>query len=60
LTPNNAIIIATLAAALAEAGRFDEAIAAAERALLATSNSTLGAAIREQIELYRRREPSRE
>jgi tetratricopeptide (TPR) repeat protein len=60
LTPDNAIIIATLAAALAEAGRFDEAVAAAERAERATSNSALGAAIREQIDLYRKREPSRE
>lgn len=60
LTPNNAVIIGTLAAALAESARFDEAIAAAERALQATSNAALATAIRGQIEQYQRGEPTRE
>lgn len=60
---SNAVIGATLAAALAEVGRFDDAIRAAERALEISSaggTSALSAAIRQQIELYGRGEPSRD
>ncbi|CAA9210999.1 MAG: FIG01083931: hypothetical protein [uncultured Chthoniobacterales bacterium] len=60
---SNAVIGATLAAALAEVGRFDDAIRAAERALEtspAGGTSALSAAIRQQIEQYRRGEPSRD
>jgi tetratricopeptide (TPR) repeat protein len=59
----NAIIIATLAAAYAEAGRFPEALTAARRALqLATDagNTALADAVRAQIKLYESKSPSRE
>jgi tetratricopeptide (TPR) repeat protein len=60
---DNAIIIATLAAAYAEAGRFPDAVKAAQRALpLATvaENAALAEAVRAQIKLYESKSPSRE
>jgi len=57
LTSNkNPVISATLAAAYAEAGRFDDAVKAAERALqlaLNESNPSRAESIRAQMELYR-------
>jgi tetratricopeptide (TPR) repeat protein len=60
---NNPVVIATLAAAYAEAGRFAEATTTAERALgLATvsGNRALADAIQGQIDLYQSGSPSRE
>jgi Flp pilus assembly protein TadD len=60
---NNPVIIATLAAAYAEAGRFPDALKAARRALqLATdaNNTALADAVRAQIKLYESKSPSRE
>jgi superkiller protein 3 len=51
----NPIILRTLAAAYAEAGRFPEAVATAQRALQLAetqSNTALASAIRSQLELY--------
>ena len=59
----NPVIIATLAAAYAETGRFPEAIKTARRALdlaIAWGNNALAEAINAQIELYRSEAPSRE
>ena len=59
----NATIIATLAAAEAEAGHFPEAIKTAQRALdlaLGSGQTTLSALIREQIALYQSGSPSRD
>lgn len=61
LAPNNAVIKATLAAALAESGRFEEAATTAEVALQFASGSALLAdGIREQVRLHRAGVPSRE
>lgn len=61
LAPNNPVIKATLAAALAESGRFEEAATTAEVALqFAPSNGVLADGIHEQIRLYRGGLPSRE
>jgi tetratricopeptide (TPR) repeat protein len=51
----NPIILSTLAAAYAEAGRFPEAVETAQRALRLAetqSNTTLADAIRSQMKLY--------
>jgi protein O-mannosyl-transferase len=59
----NPMMTATLAAAYAEAGRFPEAVAAAERALqLASSqnNAALAAALQSQIQLYQSGSPFRD
>ncbi len=51
----NPIILSTLAAAYAEAGRFPEAVETAQRALQLAgtqSNTTLADAIRSQMKLY--------
>jgi tetratricopeptide (TPR) repeat protein len=51
----NPVILATLAAAYAEAGRFPEAIETAQRALRlaeAQSNTTLAGALQSQLKLY--------
>jgi tetratricopeptide (TPR) repeat protein len=51
----NPVVLGTLAAAYAEAGRFPEAVATAERALQAAetqSNTALADAIRSQMKLY--------
>lgn len=59
----NPAVITTMAAALAELGRFPEAVAAAERALaLATETNlvALQAEIRQQIALFRDHKPFRE
>jgi len=59
----NPVMLKTLAAAYAEAGRFPEAIAAAQRALdlaAAQSNTSLAKDLRAQIELYRTGSPFRD
>jgi protein O-mannosyl-transferase len=60
---NNPVVIATLAAAYAEVGRFPEAVKTAQRALdlaIASGNHALADAINAQIELYQSGSPSRE
>ena len=60
---NGPVVVATLAAAYAEAGRFPDAIKTAQRALklaVASGNHALAAAINLQIELYQAGSPSRE
>jgi Flp pilus assembly protein TadD len=57
------IIIATLAAAYAEAGRFPDAVKTARRALdlaFGSRNTDLADAIKAQLELYEASIPSRE
>jgi protein O-mannosyl-transferase len=59
----NPVIVATLSAAYAETGRFQEAVRTARRALdlaNATDNVTLAEAIKAQIALYEAGIPSRE
>lgn len=59
----NPVIVATLSAAYAEAGRFAEAVKTARRALdlaAQTGHSALVGAIRAQVELYESGSPSRE
>jgi tetratricopeptide (TPR) repeat protein len=54
------IVLDTLAAAYASAGRFEDALAAAERALIGArreGDPQFAAEIRERIELYRRDQP---
>jgi tetratricopeptide (TPR) repeat protein len=61
--PNDAIFGATLAAAYAEAGRFAEAISAAEAALQtsdATRNAALATLLRAQLALFREGQPFRD
>jgi tetratricopeptide (TPR) repeat protein len=61
-TPNSALL-RTLAAAYAEAGRFPEAIQAAEQAIQlaeAQSNPARSATLRAELELYRDNQPLRE
>jgi tetratricopeptide (TPR) repeat protein len=56
----NPVILHTLAAALAEAGRFSEAVEIAQRALQlaeAQSKSTLGLALQSEIKLYQAGRP---
>ena len=60
---NNPVMIKTLAAANAEAGRFPEALAAAKRALelaAAANNGALTSDLRAQIELYQTGSPFRD
>jgi tetratricopeptide (TPR) repeat protein len=59
---NNPTFLHTLAAAYAEAGRFPEALEAAQRALAlagARSNTTLAARLQSQIKLYQAGKPFR-
>jgi hydroxymethylpyrimidine/phosphomethylpyrimidine kinase len=59
----DATMAATLAAAYAEAGQFDQAVAAARRALQSATrqdNSTLAAAIQAQLHCYEARSPFRD
>jgi hypothetical protein len=49
-----------LAAAYAEAGRFPDAIAAAERARTVAGQTTLARRIEQRLELYRRQQAFRE
>ncbi|HUW18577.1 MAG TPA: tetratricopeptide repeat protein [Sedimentisphaerales bacterium] len=57
----NAAIVDTLAAAYAAAGRFEEAVKAAESALGSASKADeLAEQIRERLELYRQKKPYRE
>jgi Flp pilus assembly protein TadD len=63
LAGDRPVILDTLAAAYASAGRFDEAAAAAERgrtAALAAGNERLAESIRQRLVLYRSRTPFRE
>src|SRR5262249_29122380 len=56
LTAHNPVPLATLAAAYAEAGRFNEAVATIQRALelaAKSPNSSLLQALQSQLELYR-------
>ena len=60
--PQTSVVLDVLAASLAAAGRFDEAIATAERAIaLATAakNDREARQIRDRLELYRQRTPFR-
>jgi len=58
---SNPVVLGTLAAAYAEAGRFPEAIAAAQQALpLAQNHPALAAALRQQIKLYQSGLPLRD
>jgi protein O-mannosyl-transferase len=60
---NDPVILSTLAAACAEAGRFPEAIATAQRALLlaeAQSNTPLADELRSQLKLYQAGTPFHE
>jgi tetratricopeptide (TPR) repeat protein len=60
--PETSVAFDVLAASLASAQRFDEAIATAERALalaIAAKNDREAAQIRERLDLYRRRMPYR-
>ena len=50
----------TLAAAYAEAGRFEDAVAAAERALALAQGSPVAPAIAARLEMFRRGEAYRE
>lgn len=57
---DNPVILCTLAAACAEAGRFPEAVATAQRALQlaeAQSNQALADELRSQVKLYQARTP---
>ncbi|MGD0816575.1 MAG: tetratricopeptide repeat protein [Verrucomicrobiota bacterium] len=57
----NPVYLGTLAAAYAEAGKFDLAVKTIERALpLAAANSTLSSALEKQKALYQARTPSRQ
>jgi tetratricopeptide (TPR) repeat protein len=59
---DNPTVLDTLAAAYAAAGRFEEAVATAERALVAArryGDHQLAAEIRERLELYREDQPYR-
>jgi tetratricopeptide (TPR) repeat protein len=59
----DATMAATLAAAYAEAGQFDQAVAAARRALQSATHqndSTLAAAIQAQLHCYEARSPFRD
>jgi hypothetical protein len=59
----NPIILRTLAAAYAEAGRYDDAAATARKALnqaQAQKNDQLAAALQEEIKLYQSARPLRE
>jgi Flp pilus assembly protein TadD len=59
----NPAVLRTLAAAYAEAGRFDQATATARKALAeaqAQSNDSLAGALREQIQLYEAGLPMRQ
>jgi len=57
----NAVAVATLAAAYAEAGRFSDAAAAARRAMqLGQSDAAFVALLRAQRELYERNQPYRD
>ena len=61
--PREALVVATLAAAYAEAGRFPEAVATAEKAdrLAAAANQPdLVATNRQRLELYRAGKPARD
>ncbi len=55
-TQSDPQVLDTLAAAYAAAGRFDRAIAAAERAISLTRDESLARAFRERLALYRRRQ----
>jgi tetratricopeptide (TPR) repeat protein len=60
---NNPIVVATLAAAYAEAGRFPDAVRTAKRALdlaVGSGHTALADLIRAQIDLYESDHPSRE
>jgi hypothetical protein len=46
------LVLRILAAAYAEAGRFNEAVDAAERALQSPDSATLAGALRREIALY--------
>jgi len=56
----NPVVLHTLAAALAEAGRFPEAVETAQRALRvagAQSNTTLAGALQSEMKLYQAGSP---
>jgi hypothetical protein len=56
-------LLDTLAAAYAESGRYDDATAAAERAVAAAEamrNATLAETIKGRLKLYRQKKPFRE
>ncbi len=57
----NAQVLATLAAAYAEAGRYDDATAAMERALEGSRSEPASAStLKQQLELYRNHQPLRD
>ena len=59
---DRALLLDTLAAAYAEAGRFEDAVDAATEALalLKTDNKQMIADMRKRLDLYKKREPFRE